>query len=235
MNTAHHRGQLSTSSVVSFDESNEHATDYISGMYQDFSPDSSPPRIKHHHRSPSPPKYRGSSSPPSNPSSTYNRQLASINTTPSPPTPTKYQRSKSSDSIPTSPNSKSPTLTRPKLRAPSPPPLPLSTQMPLSGLKDDDDGSAPSSPDEIAKELSNLQAFKRMSLDVSNQVSDPDLPSKRISVPDLSELMEAGVDEDAARLLWVPGFFPILAILMQPISILKLLLTMNGKLSFKNA
>lgn len=44
-----------------------------------------------------------------------------------------------------------------------------------------------------------------MSLDVSNQVSDPDLPSKRMSIPDFSELLEAGVDEDAARLLWVPG------------------------------
>jgi hypothetical protein len=44
-----------------------------------------------------------------------------------------------------------------------------------------------------------------MSLDLGNQVSDPDLPSQRISVPDFSELLEAGVDEDAARLLWVPG------------------------------
>jgi len=76
----------------------------------------------------------------------------------------------------------------------------------LSGLNDDDDGSSPTSPAEIAKELSNLQAFKRMSLDVSNQVSDPDLPSNnRLSIPDFSELMEAGVDQDAARLLWVPG------------------------------
>jgi hypothetical protein len=82
----------------------------------------------------------------------------------------------------------------------------LTPQLPLSGLNDDDDGSSPTSPAEIAKELSNLQAFKRMSLDVSNQVSDPDLPSNnRLSIPDFSELMEAGVDQDAARLLWVPG------------------------------
>jgi hypothetical protein len=48
-----------------------------------------------------------------------------------------------------------------------------------------------------------------MSLDVSNQVSDPDLPSNnRLSIPDFSELLEAGVDEDAARLLWVPGNIP---------------------------
>jgi len=78
--------------------------------------------------------------------------------------------------------------------------------MPLSGLNHHDgDGSSPSSPDEIAKEFSNLQAFKRMSLDVSNYVSDPDLPSNMRSLPDFSQLMEAGVDEDAARLLWVPG------------------------------
>jgi hypothetical protein len=78
--------------------------------------------------------------------------------------------------------------------------------MPLSGFDDDDDGSSPSSPAEIAKELSNLQAFKRMSLDTSNLVSDPDLPStNRTSVPDYNDLLEVGVDSDAARLLWVPG------------------------------
>src|SRR5579862_928502 len=200
MNTAHHRGQLSTSSVMSFDESNEHATDYISGMYQDFS-DSPPPQITHHHRSQSPPRYKGSSSLTS---LAANGNTAPVYSTPPSPNP-KYQRSKSSDGIPTTTNSKSPTLTRPRLRAPSPPPISLSGQIPLSGLNDDDDGSSPSSPAEIAKELSNLQAFKRMSLDLGNQVSDPDLPSQRISVPDFSELLEAGVDEDAARLLWVPG------------------------------
>jgi hypothetical protein len=106
-----------------------------------------------------------------------------------------------------SPERRSPTLTKPRLRAPSPPPQ-LSTQLPLSGLNGTNDGSSPNSPAEIAKELSNLQAFKRMSLDVSNQVSDPDLPSQnRMSIPDFSELMEAGVDQDAARLLWVPGNF----------------------------
>jgi hypothetical protein len=81
--------------------------------------------------------------------------------------------------------------------------------MPLANFNNDDDGSSPSSPAEIAKELSNLQAFKRMSLDVSNQVSDPDLPSNRMSIPDMTELMEAGVDEDAARLLWVPGTYTV--------------------------
>ena len=116
-----------------------------------------------------------------------------------------YQRSLSSDSGPVSPEQrKSPTLTRARLRPPSPPPH-LSSQMPLSGLEGNGDGSSPSSPAEIAKELSNLQAFKRMSLDASNLVSDPDLPSNRMSVPDFTELMDAGVDQDAARLLWVPG------------------------------
>ena len=208
MNPAHQRGQLSTSSVHSFDEMNEHATDYISGMYQDNSSDPLPV-VNHHSHPPkirkkelpshSQPTSRQDKSATSSPNSSWSN--SSIQSTPS---GSMYQRSQSSDSSPTSSERKSPTLTRPRLRPPSPPPS-LSTQMPLAGLNDNDDGSSPSSPAEIAKELSNLQAFKRMSLDVSNQVSDPDLPSRRRSIPDFNELMEAGVDEDAARLLWVPG------------------------------
>jgi hypothetical protein len=206
MNPAHQRGQASTSSVRSFDESNEHATDYISGMYySDFSSESLPPLKHTNHSAPPPPRKKEVPSLPSlhvrpSPSSNHSSHLHSSN-----PSEATYHRSTSSESVAMSPERRSPTLTRPRLRAPSPPP-PLSTQLPLSGLNDDDDGSSPSSPAEIAKELSNLQAFKRMSLDVSNQVSDPDLPSQnRMSIPDFSELMEAGVDQDAARLLWVPG------------------------------
>jgi hypothetical protein len=207
MNPAHQRGQASTSSVRSFDEASEHATDYISGMYySDFSSESLPPLKHTNHSAPSPPRKKEVPSlhartSPSNLSS----QLHSNN-----PSEGSYPRSPSSDGIPISPERRSPTLTKPRLRAPSPPPQ-LSTQLPLSGLNGTNDGSSPNSPAEIAKELSNLQAFKRMSLDVSNQVSDPDLPSQnRMSIPDFSELMEAGVDQDAARLLWVPGnFFPV--------------------------
>src|SRR5579859_2351452 len=204
MNPAHQRGQASTSSVRSFDESNEHATDYISGMYySDFSSDSLPPLKHTNHRGHSPPRKKDLPPLHARPSpSNLSTQFHSSN-----PSDTMYHRSSSSESASSiSPERRSPTLTRPRLRAPSPPPS-ISTQLPLSGLNDNDDGSsAPSSPAEIAKELSNLQAFKRMSLDVSNQVSDPDLPSQnRRSIPDFSELMEAGVDQDAARLLWVPG------------------------------
>ena len=204
MNFAHQRGQASTSSVRSFDESNEHATDYISGMYQE--PSSQPSSPLNNHKAPIPPRKKVLPPPPppkptSNSSANSSYSNSSIQSTPQGST---YQRSSSSDSNSSSPERRSPTHSRPRLRPPSPPP-PLSTQMPLSSFNNDDDGSSPSSPAEIAKELSNLQAFKRMSLDVSNQVSDPDLPSNRMPIPDLTELMEAGVDQDAARLLWVPG------------------------------
>ena len=202
MNPAHQRGQASTSSVRSFDESNEHATDYISGMYySDFSSESLPPLKHTHYSAPSPPRKKEVPSQhtrtsPSNQSNALHSNSQSGST---------YDRSASSQNVAISPERRSPTLTRPRLKAPSPT-APSTPQLPLSGLNDDDDGSSPTSPAEIAKELSNLQAFKRMSLDVSNQVSDPDLPSNnRLSIPDFSELMEAGVDQDAARLLWVPG------------------------------
>ena len=210
MNPAHQRGQASTSSVRSFDESNEHATDYISGMYySDFSSESLPPLKQTYPTAPSPPRKKDVPSlrtrtPPLNVRTSPSNVSSPLHS--NSPTETAYHRSNSSDNVSISPERRSPTLTRPRLNAPSPPPS-ISTQLPLSGLNDDDDGSsAPSSPAAIAKELSNLQAFKRMSLDVSNQVSDPDLPSQnRMSIPDFSELMEAGVDQDAARLLWVPG------------------------------
>jgi hypothetical protein len=209
MNSAHQSERASAGSVKSFDD--EYATDYISGMYQEQSsstttrphtPSLSPPSIPRKKVVPPPP-------PPkpvkTNVSSSTNSSYAnsSIQSTPS---GSMYQRSLSSDGKSTSPERKSPERKSPALVFPRTPPT-LSTPMPLSGLDDDDDGSTPSSPAEIAKELSNLQAFKRMSLDASNQVSDPDLPSKsRMAIPDITELMEAGVDQDAARLLWVPGF-----------------------------
>ena len=208
MDSAHQRGQASTSSVRSFDEANEHATDYISGMYQDLS--SQPSSPLNNHKSPTTPRKK-LVPPPLPPKPTSNSSASSTysnSSGPSSPQGSTYRR-RSSDSNSSSPERRSPTHSRPRIRPPTPPPL--STQMPLSGFNNDDNGSTPSSPAEIAKELSNLQAFKRMSLDVSNQVSDPDLPSNnRMPVPDLTELMEAGVDQDAARLLWVPGIYPSL-------------------------
>src|SRR5438552_4143244 len=190
MNSAHQRELASTNSGRSFDESSVHAADYIPGMYQESL--SSPPEQRavvthdamlnhhqHHHHISSPPRKKAVPPPPppkdkppplsTNPS--YSN--SSIQTR---PTESEYQRSFSQDIV-ASPELKSPPNTRARLPPSSPP---LTAQMPLSGLDNDDDGSTPSSPAEIAKELSNLQAFKRMSLDASNQVSDPDLPSTRI-------------------------------------------------------
>ena len=215
MNPALQRGRASTGSVNSFDDPNEHATDYISSMYQQSSsttirpPTTSlnPPSIPRKKVVPPPPPPKPvKSNVSSSTSPSYTN--SSIQSTPS---GSMYQRSLSSDGKSTSPERRSPERKSPALTFPRPPPT-LSTQMPLSGLDDSDDGSTPSSPAEIAKELSNLQAFKRMSLDASNQVSDPDLPSKN-RIPDISELMEAGVDQDAARLLWVPGF-PVYRIML---------------------
>src|SRR5947207_7259638 len=130
MNPVHQRGQPSTGSVRSFDESNENATDYISDMYaesllpehqqQRHQPSPlihhapSPPRKKVVPPPPPPPPPKGNSIPSSPNSSNAN---SSIQSTPM------YQRSLSSDSGPVSPEQrKSPTLARARLRPPSPPP-----------------------------------------------------------------------------------------------------------------
>lgn len=59
-------------------------------------------------------------------------------------------------------------------------------------------------PNDIAQELSNLQALRRMSMDVSN-TSDPDLlPFQAISF--MPSIAPKGDDEaDPSRLLWVPA------------------------------
>jgi hypothetical protein len=204
LSPAHQRGRASTSSVRSFDESSEHATDYISGMYQD--PSAEPPP---HRQNGSTPKKNGlpllQTSPM--PLQTSLPSAASPLATQHSPPRTIHQRRISSENPPTtSPERTSPTRARPRLKtASSSPSQNRVAQIPLSGLEENGNDSTPSSPAEIAKEMFNLQAFKRMSLDVSNQVSDPDLPSTRMAIPDFTELLEAGVDQDAARLLWVPG------------------------------
>src|SRR5271156_434393 len=143
MNQAQHqRGQPSVSSVRSFDEANEHATDYISGMYQDIN----------HHSSSSPPRRPPGTAPPSTmgPHNGYpaplrrkdvrtpgaatrlprpppqpvpttgdtSRSNSSIQSTPPGST---YQRSPSSGSSSSSSperERKSPIMTRPRLRQP---------------------------------------------------------------------------------------------------------------------
>ncbi|KAI1472785.1 uncharacterized protein F4812DRAFT_25150 [Daldinia caldariorum] len=61
-------------------------------------------------------------------------------------------------------------------------------------------------PNDIAQELSNLQALRRMSMDVSNN-SDPDLlPFQGMSLVAMPSIAPKGDDEgDPSRLLWVPA------------------------------
>jgi len=68
-------------------------------------------------------------------------------------------------------------------------------------------------PNDIAQELSNLQALRRMSMDVSNH-SDPDLlPFQGVSLMAMPSVAPKGDDDaDPSRLLWVPaGVHPELA------------------------
>lgn len=68
-------------------------------------------------------------------------------------------------------------------------------------------------PNDIAQELSNLQALRRMSMDVSNN-SDPDLlPFQGMSLMAIPSQAPRGDDDaDPSRLLWVPaGVHPELA------------------------
>ncbi|RYC60470.1 hypothetical protein CHU98_g5739 [Xylaria longipes] len=68
-------------------------------------------------------------------------------------------------------------------------------------------------PNDIAQELSNLQALRRLSMDVSNN-SDPDLlPFQAMSLVAMPSIAPKGDDDaDPSRLLWVPaGVHPELA------------------------
>ena len=62
-----------------------------------------------------------------------------------------------------------------------------------------------SNPAAVAQELSNLQALRRMSMDV-NAAGDPDLPSFNSNFGIPSAAPSGGADEDdRARLFWVPA------------------------------
>ncbi|KAI1758399.1 hypothetical protein F4782DRAFT_477957 [Xylaria castorea] len=68
-------------------------------------------------------------------------------------------------------------------------------------------------PNDIAQELSNLQALRRLSMDVSNN-KDPDLlPFQGMSLVAMPSIAPKGDDDaDPSRLLWVPaGVHPELA------------------------
>ncbi|KAF5509292.1 hypothetical protein K456DRAFT_1067893 [Colletotrichum gloeosporioides 23] len=87
---------------------------------------------------------------------------------------------------------------------PKSPPLSLrdvkneSSQFPLGNIEN---------PNDIAQELSNLQALRRMSMDVGNN-ADPDmLPFSGLSLMPMPPIAPTGDDDenDPSRLLWVPA------------------------------
>ncbi|KAG7109869.1 Protein zds1 like protein [Verticillium longisporum] len=73
-----------------------------------------------------------------------------------------------------------------------------SSQFPLTNIEH---------PNDIAQELSNLQALRRMSMDVGNN-TDPDLlPFSTMSLTTMPSMAPSGDDDEAdpSRLLWVPA------------------------------
>ncbi|PKS11437.1 hypothetical protein jhhlp_003200 [Lomentospora prolificans] len=75
---------------------------------------------------------------------------------------------------------------------------PATSQFPLTNIDN---------PNDIAQELSNLQALRRMSMDVVNN-NDPDLlPFSSMSLMAMPSIAPSGGDDEAdpSRLLWVPA------------------------------
>ncbi|KAI1263199.1 hypothetical protein F5Y18DRAFT_132503 [Xylariaceae sp. FL1019] len=141
-------------------------------------------------------------------------------------------RSTSSETGSLSPNAMGSKPTTPALNTSLPPQRPLSransgdsATSPISpgsmspSLRDMRDGPSEypitniDNPNDIAQELSNLQALRRLSMDVSNN-SDPDLlPFQGMSLVAMPSVAPKGDDDtDPSRLLWVPaGVHPELA------------------------
>ncbi|KAM7199665.1 hypothetical protein V8F33_004317 [Rhypophila sp. PSN 637] len=95
---------------------------------------------------------------------------------------------------------------------PKSPLTPLSPTPSLRDVQADSEGSQfpltnIDNPNDIAQELSNLQALRRMSMDVGNQ-TDPDLlPFSTMSLVAMPSIAPTGDDDEAdpSRLLWVPA------------------------------
>ncbi|OAQ82359.1 telomere silencing protein Zds1 [Purpureocillium lilacinum] len=86
---------------------------------------------------------------------------------------------------------------------------PLSPTLSLRDVQADATGSQfpltnIDNPSDIAQELSNLQALRRLSMDVGNNI-DPDMPPMSLSV--MPSIAPSGDDDenDPSRLLWVPA------------------------------
>ncbi|KAL2021701.1 hypothetical protein VTK56DRAFT_6793 [Thermocarpiscus australiensis] len=76
---------------------------------------------------------------------------------------------------------------------------PSTAQFPLTSIDN---------PNDIAQELSNLQALRRMSMDVGNTTTDPDLLAfSGVSLMAMPSIAPTGDDDEAdpSRLLWVPA------------------------------
>ena len=98
------------------------------------------------------------------------------------------------------------------LEGPKSPMTPLSPTPSLRDVQADSSGSQfpltnIDNPNDLALELSNLQALRRMSMDVGNQ-TDPDLlPFSTMSLVAMPSIAPSGDDDEAdpSRLLWVPA------------------------------
>ncbi len=97
------------------------------------------------------------------------------------------------------------------LLSPLPPLSPISPSLSLRDVQADSSSSQfpltnIDNPNDIAQELSNLQALRRMSMDVGSK-SDPDLPFQGMSLMAMPSIAPTGEDDegDISRLLWVPA------------------------------
>ncbi|KAK6507876.1 hypothetical protein TWF481_006297 [Arthrobotrys musiformis] len=124
-----------------------------------------------------------------------------------PQTPTKSRKSPSSKHPRTPPSHMDPSSTSPSsssslsgsstLRVPGNSPN-ASQAFPLNNIDYE------SNPDAVQQELENLQALRRLSMDVSSVANDPDLPSFNNFFPSVAPKGRAD-DDDAASLFWVPA------------------------------
>ena len=89
------------------------------------------------------------------------------------------------------------------------PPLPMGARSPSETANSSfplNDLDYESDPAAVAQELSNLQALRRMSMDVNGAAgNDPDLPSfqSNFGIPPVAPKSES--EDDASRLFWVPA------------------------------
>ncbi|KND88599.1 Protein zds1 [Tolypocladium ophioglossoides CBS 100239] len=127
-----------------------------------------------------------SEQPPTSP--TPHSEHASLRKTQTLPIPSSSQRSSSFEHGSKPPLS--PTLSLRDVQADS-----VGSQFPLTNIDN---------PSDIAQELSNLQALRRLSMDVGNNI-DPDMPPMSLSA--MPMIAPSGDDDenDPSRLLWVPA------------------------------